>query len=276
MRLRETSLVLRRELRESLRSRWFLFAAAGYFLLSLALSLVGLAGAERSGLAGFDRTAASLLDLILLFVPLMTLSIGGLGVAGELEDGALGMLLSEPLSRGEVYLGKYLGLLLSFWAAIAVGTGATGLLIGLQDGGSVRGFVLLVLLTMLLSAATLSIGTLLSAAFPSRARAAGAAFSAWLALVYLSDLGAIGLTIARSLSPAQVFGLALLNPVEQARVLGVLALSDRIDRLGPAGLFGLDALGAGGVLAALVGALLVAALMPLAAGYGLFRRVVVP
>src|ERR1043166_7551661 len=111
MRPRATSLVAARELREAMRSRWFVLAAGCFLILSLGLSMLGLAGAQRSGLAGFDRTTASLLNLALLFVPLVTLSLGALGIAGELEDGSLAMLLAQPVTRGEVFAGKYLGLL---------------------------------------------------------------------------------------------------------------------------------------------------------------------
>src|SRR5512145_3556566 len=99
MRLRTAGLVAARELREAMRSRWFVLAAVCFLVLSLGLSLLGLAGAQRSGLAGFDRTTASLLHLALLFVPLVTLPLGGLGIAGELEDQSLGMLLAQPITR---------------------------------------------------------------------------------------------------------------------------------------------------------------------------------
>jgi len=220
MRPRETLLVAAREVREAVRSRWFLLSAVSFLVLSLGLSLFGLAGAQRSGLAGFDRTTAGLLNLALLFVPLITLSLGGLGLAGELEDGSLAVLLAQPLTRGEVYLGKYLGLLGAVGASIFAGFGAAGLVItAVAGGGNAVAFLQLVGLAVLLAAATLALGTLLSAALSSRAKAVGGAFAAWLVIVYGSDLGAIGLAAARSLSPAQVFALALLNPVEQARVL---------------------------------------------------------
>ncbi|MGH7894388.1 MAG: ABC transporter permease [Candidatus Binatia bacterium] len=263
-----------RELREALRSRWFVLAAGCFLVLSLGLSILGLSGAQRSGLAGFDRTTASLLNLALLFVPLMTLSLGGLAIAGELEDGSLGMLLAQPLTRLEVYAGKYVGLLVTVGAAVCVGFGTTGLIVGLRTGaGNVEAFLGLVVLVLLLGASSLGIGTLLSVALRSRARVIGAAFSAWLMLVYVSDLGVIGLTIARNLRPAQVFILALVNPVEQARVLGTLLLSDRLDVLGPAGVFGLDELGRTGLVGCLVGALSATTLIALAAGYALFRKV---
>lgn len=273
MRPRETGLVAARELRDALRSRWFVLAAGCFLVLSLGLSWLGLAGAQRSGLAGFDRTTASLLNLALLFVPLMTLSLGGLGIAGELEDGSLAMLLAQPITRAEVFAGKYLGLLAVLTASVCVGFGFTGVIVGLAaGGGNVHTFAALVGLTLLLGAATLAIGTLLSVGLRARARVIGAAFAVWLALVYVSDLGTIGLVLARNLGPAQVFVLAVLNPVQQARVLGTLALAPRLDILGPVGLFGLDHFGPTGLAAILISALVATTLAPLAAGYAIFRR----
>ncbi len=276
MRWSVTMLVAAREVREAARSRWFGLAAACFLVLSLALALLGLAGAQRSGLAGFDRTTASLLHLVLVFVPLVTLSLGGLGLAGELEDQSLSMLLAQPVTRAEVYAGKYLGLLAAVGAAVLAGFGTTGALVGITAGGDVRAFGVLVLLTLLLAAATLAVGTLLSVALRSRARVIGAAFAVWLFLVYVSDLGTIGLAVARSLEPGQVFALALLNPVQQARVLGTLALTDRLDVLGPVGLFGRDQFGVAGLVGVLGAALVLFTAAPLAAGYALFRKAAVP
>jgi Cu-processing system permease protein len=275
MRLRPVAIIAARELREATRSRWFVLAAVCFLVLSLALSMLGLAGAQRSGLAGFDRTTASLLNLALVFVPLVTLTIGGLSIAGEIEDQSLALLLAQPVSRLEVFAGKYAGLLAAVASAIALGFGATGVAVAvLAGGGDVAAFVSLVALALLLAAATLAVGTALSACLRARARVVGAAFSAWLLLVYVSDLGTIGLTVARSLAPGQVFVLALLNPVQQARVLGTLALSDRVDVLGPVGVFGLENFGPHGLVALLVGALAVITLAGLGAGYAVFRKAV--
>ena len=277
MRIKEICLVARRELTESLRSKWFLLSAGGFFLLSLGLAWLGLAGAERSGVAGFDRTTASLLNLVPLFVPLVTLSLGALGIAGELEDGSLGFLLAHPISRLEAFAGKYLGSLAAVSFAITFGFGATGVVVGVASGGGeVKMFLLLVLLTLLLAAATLAIGTALSAALRVRSRAIGAAFFAWLLLVFLSDLGTIGVAIARDLSPVKVLALALLNPVEQARVFGTVVLSDRADVLGPAGLSALELFGRTGTIEATGAAMMASAAVVLTLGYGLFRKAVVP
>ena len=274
MRPRAIALVAARDAGQAFGSRWFVLASGCFLVLSLGLSMLGLAGAERSGLAGFDRTTASVLNLALLFVPLVTLTLGGLAIAGPLEDACLGALLAQPITRLEVYAGTYAGLLAAVGAAVCTGFGATGLVVGARAGsGNVQAFLGLVGLMLLLGAATLALGTFLSVALRTRARVVGAAFSAWLVLVYVSDLGVIGLTIARNLRPAQVFVLALLNPVEQARLLGTLLLSDHLDVLGPAAVFGLDTFGASGLVTLLVAMLAATAISTLAAGYVLFRKV---
>jgi Cu-processing system permease protein len=183
------------------------------------------------------------------------------------------MLLAQPITRLEAYAGKYVGLVAAVTAAIFLGFGATGIVVGwYAGGGNVRAFAALVGITVLLGAATLAIGTVLSVALRTRARVVGAAFSVWLFLVYVSDLGTIGLAVARNLRAGQVFALALVNPVEQARVLGTLVLSDRLDVLGPVGVFGLDRFGEVGLATLLVGTLAAATAVALVAGYAAFRK----
>lgn len=276
MRPSSIALVAAREVRAALRSRWFALAAGGFLVLSLAIAWLGLAGAHRSGLAGFDRTTASVLNLALLFVPLVTLSVGGMSLAGELEDGSLALLLAQPVTRLEVYAGKYLGLLVAVGSAVLAGFGLAGLVVGIAaGGGNLTAFLALVALLLVLSAATLAMGMLLSAALGSRARVVGASFVLWLALVYLADLGTIGLVIARNLEPSRIFALALFNPIQEARILGTLALTTRPEVLGPAALYGLDRFGALGMPAVMVAGLVLAGFVPVVLGYALFRRTVV-
>jgi Cu-processing system permease protein len=274
--MREIALIAAREVREALRSRWFILAAVCLLLLSLGLSLLGLSGAQRSGLAGFDRTTAGLLNLALLFVPLLGLSLGALGIAGEIEDGSLAVLAAQPVTRAEVYVGKYAGLLLAMTAAILGGFGASGTIVALASGGGdSRAFLWLAAIAVLLGAVSLAIGSLLSVAAGSRARAAGAAFAAWIGLVYLSDLGSMGLVLARNLGADRVFFLAFLNPVEQARVLGTLALTQRPEVLGVVGLYGQDHLGALGLPAAFALALVAWAVGAVLSGLAVFRKAVI-
>ena len=126
MEARVIAIVARKEVRDALRNRWFLLYAAAFAVLALALSRLSLGDTSAAGFAGFGRTAASLVNLVLLVVPLMGLTLGAASLAGERERGTLPMLLAQPVTRREVLLGKYAGLAQAQGAALALGFGLAG------------------------------------------------------------------------------------------------------------------------------------------------------
>ena len=58
-----------KELRDALHNRWFVLYTLAFIGLSLAFSYMSLAGAGIVGFAGFGRTAASLINLVLVDHP---------------------------------------------------------------------------------------------------------------------------------------------------------------------------------------------------------------
>ena len=79
----------KKELRDALHNRWFVLYTAAFVILALAFSYLALAGAGMVGFAGFGRTAASLINLVLLIIPLMALTVGAQSLAGEQERNTL-------------------------------------------------------------------------------------------------------------------------------------------------------------------------------------------
>ncbi len=79
--------LIQKELRDARHNRWFVLYTIAFAALSLALAWFALSGAGNFGLAGFGRTSASLINLVLLIVPLMGLTLGALSLAGEREKG---------------------------------------------------------------------------------------------------------------------------------------------------------------------------------------------
>ena len=110
--------IAQRELREALKNKWLWLYALGFAGLALALSRAGLASAGYAGLGGFGRTAASLVNALLLFVPLIGLSVGASSIAGERERGTLLYLLSQPINRAELFAGKAVGASLAVITAL--------------------------------------------------------------------------------------------------------------------------------------------------------------
>jgi len=233
-----------KEMRDALRNRWFVLYTLAFVGLSLAFSYMALAGAGIAGFAGFGRTAASLINLVLLIVPLMALTIGAQSLAGEQERSTLTYLLAQPVTRLEVFLGKYLGLLLSLLASLALGFGIAGLVMALNGGaGSPLAYIRLVGQTFLLSLTMLSVGFLISALSRRAGVAIGIGLFLWLAFVFLGDLGLMGTALALKLPIEQLFLLALANPLQVFKMASVLDINATLDILGPAGIFAMQEFG---------------------------------
>ena len=234
-----------KELRDARRNRWFLLYAVAFAGLSLTLSALAMSGVGTYGLAGFGRTGASLINLVLLIVPLMGLTLGALSLAGERERGTLLYLLTQPVTQTELLLGKFLGLALAVLVALVLGFGLSGLLIAWQGGTTqVSAYLGLVLLAFVLALASLSLGFLISATVAKSATAVGAALFLWLVLVFFGDLGLMGTAVVLRLEISQLFALALLNPLQLFKIAAILAIRSNLEVLGPAGVYAIRTYGA--------------------------------
>ena len=262
-----------KELRDALRKRWFLLYTLAFIALSLAFSYLALAGAGMVGFAGFGRTAASLINLVLLIVPLMALTIGAQSLASEQEKSTLAYLLAQPLNRIEVFVGKYLGLTLSLLASLTLGFGISGLVMALNGSGAAdpSAYVKLVALAFLLSLTMLSIGFLISALTNKAGVAVGIGLFLWLAFVFFGDLGMMGTVMALRLPIDNLFWLSLSNPLQVFKMAAILDIRTTLDILGPAGIYAVQRYG-DSLFGLFLGVLVVWVLLPAAVAYTYFHR----
>ncbi|UCC81579.1 MAG: ABC transporter permease subunit [Gemmatimonadota bacterium] len=263
--------LVRRELGESLRSRWFV-AYSGVFLLgALALMLFGLSGSEIYGYRGFAKVMAGLVHLALLFVPLMALFPATAAIAGEREIGSLEYLVSQPISFGELFWGKWLGVSLAVWLSLCLGFGLAGA-VAVYAGTPWQLVALLLALTLLLAEAFVAVGLLCSALARSRARATSAGLIAWIIAIGLGTLGLMGLVIRWGL-PRFVLSLwAFANPVEAFRLGVIASLDSDGSLLGPVGGGWVATLGTGGLITLCLAGLALWALLPTLLAWWRFRR----
>jgi Cu-processing system permease protein len=270
--VRTTAILCAREMRDALRNRWFLLYAAAFAVLALALAYLGMAGAARSGFAGLGRTTASLVNLVLLVVPLMGLTLGSAAIAGERERGQLLYILAQPITTGEYVLGKFLGVTASVFAALLLGFGVAALAIGRRAGvADATAFAGFLSLTLLLAAASVSLGLLLSSLAGRASLATGLGLFAWLTFVFLGDLGLMGTSLLLRLEPRQLLFAALVNPLQEFKLAAVLLLRGGLESLGPAGLYATRTLGAG-LLPLLAGLLVAWTVAPLLGSLIVMRR----
>ena len=258
--------IARKEVRDGLTNRWLITYSLLLGGLGLAATATGLDSASGLAIQAFGRTTATLMNLCLLLSPLVAVVMGAALIAGEQERGTLEHLLAQPLTRTELLVGKHLGLLVALTAATVAGFVPAGLAIAVAASPAVLGhYLLFPVIAALAGAAMAAVGVLISVSSRSAVHAQGMAMVAWFAFVLLYDLVLMG-SLAVSGMPAEWLAAALVfNPVDAARVLGVLALEPDLYLLGPAGAFLTARLSAAGTASLLIGALLLWSLVPVGA-----------
>src|SRR5687768_8574816 len=93
-------------------------------LFSLVLSAAGSAPTGDLGVDRLSVTVASLTSLGVYLVPLVALLMSFDAIAGEVERGTLPLVLTYPVSRGELILGKFTAHLAILALAAGIGYGA--------------------------------------------------------------------------------------------------------------------------------------------------------
>ncbi len=227
---RPTSLVLllaRQELVIAARSRWTQIFAAVFAFLALGVSASGYVLSGGRGFQDFSRTSASLVQLVVLVVPLASLVMGVLALAPE--RGTAELLFAQPVSRGQILMGKLLGLLAALAAAESIGFGLAGLVVFSSAGEEgVAGYALLVLGALLLTAAFLALAALVAAGAVGRkrTRALAVAIVVWFAAVILLDLVALGAaSLLPSTAASRLLVLSVLvNPAGAVRTGALLGI----------------------------------------------------
>ena len=235
---RSIMLIARREFRDALSSKWFLLYTIAFTTLAIGVSFISLAGSGEHGFAGFGKTAAGLLNLIMLVVPLMALTAGAGTIAGERERGTLLYLLAQPLSRTELLLGKFVGLAIALSCSLCIGFGLSAGLLAWRAGGvGVGSFMMLLVFTIVLALSMLSLGVLISVQSRRAGVATGLSLFVWLGLVFLSDLGLMAGTVLFKLRVQEVFALAIINPLQAFKMNVIVNLNASLDVLGPVGMY---------------------------------------
>lgn len=265
--------IIGKEAAESLRNRWFIFYTVCFVALALLVLLLGSSGNELLGFSGFGKTAASLINLVLLFVPVIALVNGGICIASERENGTLSYLLTHPVTKSEVFLGKFIGILLAILFSVLLGFGLAGLGVSIMGGGGdVSKFLITAMLSSLLAASFLSVGMLVSVYSNRTSKAIGISIFLWLFFIVLGDLGIMGTAAVTELGVNQLFTLAVINPAQVFKIASVLVLSPRFEILGPVGIYGIRTFGEQGLFYLLLAILLLWAVFPLFIAYFTFCR----
>ena len=225
--IRPIYLIAKREFLDAVRNRWFFFFAVLFILLDSTISYSGIISGRDNT---FLKPAISLLNLVLILVPLMALIMGANSFTGARESWEL--LLIQPISRREAMLGKYLGLGIAITATILLGFISAGVILILNVGyKEISHFLFLVFLSVLLSLIFLSIASVTSIILGEKAKSIGVSFMLWFWFVIIYDFILVGLTLVLG---EVIVVLLFLNPVDLVRTILLTSIGNAT-LVGPAG-----------------------------------------
>src|SRR5262249_32769620 len=160
--------------------------------------------------------------------PLIALLISHDAIVGDMERGTMLLLLSYPVARWQVLLGKFVGHLsvLGFATLLGYGVAAGALIVRGSAVGprSWAAFIAMVGSSVLLGAVFIAVGYLVSALVRDRGTATGIAVGIWLLLVLIYDMALLGLLVVdqgRAISSGVLNALLLLNPTDVYRLFNL-------------------------------------------------------
>ena len=222
----QVRVIAAKELRDRIRNRWVVAVAIIFALFALAIAYFGASQQGEVGFRSIDVTVASLVSLVIYLLPLIALILGYDAIVGERERGSLELMLSMPITRFELLLGKYLGLAGALASSTVLGFGA-GLLpmasqLSRNDWFHYAGFVGS---AILMGMAFLSISMLVSVVALDRVRASGVAIALWFFFVLIFDLLLMGGLVASGgrLGSGMFAALLMLNPADVFRLMNIFS-----------------------------------------------------
>jgi Cu-processing system permease protein len=237
-----------KEIRDGLRNRWV--ASAIFLLTTIALSLYFLGSAPGGSIraSSLDVTVVSLASLSVYLIPLIALMLSYDALVGEFERGTMLLLLTYPVARWQVVMGKFAGHMIILLSAIFIGYGGTALVIAFSGGDGAenwQAYFMMMASSWMLGGIFIALGYVISVFVEERATAAGAAIGVWLFTVVLYDLGLMSLLLVdeeQAISQNLFSTLIVANPTDAYRIFNLTGFEST--RL----IAGMADIGAGGVV----------------------------
>ncbi|MEH6473710.1 MAG: ABC transporter permease subunit [Halopseudomonas sp.] len=235
-----------KEFHDGLRNRWIVAITIIFAILAIGLAYFGAAAAGRVGFTSLSTTIISLASLAVFIIPLIALMLAYDGVVGEEENGTLLLLMTYPLSRWQLLLGKMTGHGAIMAFSTLVGFGAAALIMGTfsdttnwSELGSA--FALFIVSAILLGWVFIAIAYIISATVTEKSKAAGLALVVWFLFVLVFDLGLLGLLVGTEgdvdaelfpylllLNPTDIFRLVNISYFANEQITGLMAIAQHV------------------------------------------------
>ena len=225
--------VANKEFRDGLRNRWVLSICIIFSVLAIGLAYFGAAAAGKVGFTSLSSTIVSLASLAVFIIPLIALMLAYDGVVGEDENGTLLLLMTYPLSRWQLLLGKMVGQSAVMAFSTLIGFGSSAIMMGVFSDTTwaelIGPYTVFIFSSMLLGWIFIAIAYVISASVSEKSKAAGIALITWFVFVLVFDLGLLGMLVGTqgNVDEAMFPFLLLLNPTDIFRLVNITYFADQ-------------------------------------------------
>ncbi len=229
--------VTKKEFLDNVRNRWIMLLSIIFIIIIIVFSfLAGGQTGEESFLGGMEQTVVGLLTINSFLIPIIAIILGFSTISGEAESGSLSVVLSYPISRLEVLIGKFFGLASVLVFSILLGYGIGGIIIAVTSGTeSGAGYLMFIFLSIVLGLVFLSGSIFISSFCKKRVTSIGGGIFLffWGMIVgsiffgiYLSQGGTMeGLLAGTETLPDWLWGTVVLSPVDLHQIAVMQAFS---------------------------------------------------
>jgi Cu-processing system permease protein len=189
--------IAKKEILDNVRNKWIIILTIIFASLTLVVSYFGSIFSQ--GWQNFGTTISGMMSLVQFLIPIIGLMLGYAAIIGEIEKGSMSSLLSLPVNRLEIILGKFFGLgsMLSFTTLI--GFGVAGIVIAANVADvNYADYLIFIGATVLLGLVFLSLALFFSSLFKKRSTAMGGAILLWFLFNMILPLVFVGIMVASS------------------------------------------------------------------------------
>jgi ABC-type transport system involved in multi-copper enzyme maturation permease subunit len=221
--------------KETVRSKWLIMFAIVFFFLAFNLPLASLAAFNFLPQNYMSKFIGTIITITFPLIPLLPLPLGATSIVEERESGFLQYVLATPLTRSQFLFSRLMGLYVSTTTIIVIGFGIAAL-IAFRPSFGIFSIAYVILASLLLNAAMLGIGLVVSVVARKRNTALGAAIFIWFVFTTISDSNVLAPVFSFAGQVVDVIPFVLLNPVESARLLVQSQSAQSVVDLGAAGM----------------------------------------
>ncbi len=237
-------LIAKLDIRESLRSRWFLVYLLVFGGLMAFFFITGITDSVVMGFTGLSRLLLVYMEVTIIILPIFILITTVKSISVDRESAILEYMLSFPISLRDYYWGKMIGRFsITFFPVFLAFL--IGVIWGVFKGGEIPWAILLSYSALIFSicAVFLGIAFFISTIVKSHDVALGASFVVWITLLAFIDIALIGLMLQNRWDDNLIISIALLNPIEVFRVGAISLFDPELTVMGPVAYFLLDTFG---------------------------------